>query len=145
MESLCFMNGITFYNEKPKNILFVLRLEWPNNKQTCYFKELSHTCCSCPHPLTWTYVSGLDFPPSLIHTDVMSVCWGTIMFIECDCTDVSDVIVLTCVCGEDGGRTEKELEKDFKFLSVREEYEKKNQVTVWQCVPIFPRWLEMQF
>lgn len=27
--------------------------------------------------------------------------------------------------GRTGGRTERELEKDFKFLSVREEYEKK--------------------
>lgn len=30
-----------------------------------------------------------------------------------------------CLWGGRGGRTERELEKDFKFLSVREEYEKK--------------------
>lgn len=58
-------------------------------------------------------MSGLDFPPSLIHIDVMSVCWGTIMFIECDCTDVSDVIVLTCVCGEDGGEERERTRERF--------------------------------
>lgn len=120
---------LTMKNLKIFFLCFVLN-DLTTNRPVILRNCLTPAVKSCPHPLTWTYVSGLDFPPSLIHTDVMSVCWGTIMFIECDCTDVSDVIVLTCVCGEDGGRTEKELEKDFKFLSVREEYEKKNQVTV---------------